>query len=74
MLVESIDVFFLYIEDCKFVENSVRNEGLVIYVIVVIFDLGLVVIWNVLFMRNVLYNLEFIEDFFRGGILVLYVV
>lgn len=44
MLVESIDVFFLQIEDCKFVENSVRNEGLVIYVIVVIFDLGLVVI------------------------------
>lgn len=44
MLVESIDVFFLQIEDCKFFENSVRNEGLVIYVIVVIFDLGLVVI------------------------------
>lgn len=39
----------------------------------VIFDLGLVVIWNVLFMRNVLYNLDFIEDVFMGGILVLYV-
>ena len=74
MLVESIDAFFLHIEDCKFVDNSARNEGSAIYVIAVTLHLGSAVIRNALFMRNVLHNPDFIEDFPMGGTLALYVL
>lgn len=73
MLVESIDAFFLQIEDCKFFENSARNEGSAIYVIAVTLDSGSAVIRNALFMRNVLHNPDFIEDVPMGGTLALYV-
>ena len=73
MLVESIDAFFLHIEDCKFLENSARNEGSAIYVIALTLKTGSAVFRNVLFMRNVLHNPDFIEDFPKGGTLALYV-
>ena len=73
MLVESIDAFFLHIEDCNFVENSARNEGSAIYVIAVTLETGSAVFRNVLFMRNVLHNPDFIEDVPMGGTLALYV-
>ena len=72
MLVESIDAFFLHIEDCKFVENSARNEGSAIYVIAVTLETGSALFRNVLFMRNVLHNPDFIEDVPMGGTLTLY--
>ena len=71
MLVESIHEFFLHIEDCTFVENSARNEGSAIYVIAVTLEAGSVLIRNVLFMRNILHDPDFIEDVPEGGTLSL---
>ena len=71
MLFESIDEFFLQIEDCKFVENSARNEGSAIYVLAVTLEAGSVLIRNASFMRNILQNPDFIEDFPKGGIVTL---
>ena len=63
ILVESIDQFFLQIEDdCKFVENSATNQGSAIYVIAGTLKAGFVLIRNVLFMRNILHNPDSIED------------
>jgi len=71
MLVESLDEFFLQIEDCKFLENSARDEGSAIYVIAITLEAGSVLIRNALFVRNILHNLDFIKDFPMGGTLAL---
>ena len=72
ILVESIDQFFLQIEDdCKFVENSATNQGSAIYVIAGTLKAGFVLIRNVLFMRNILHNPDSIEDVPQGGTVAL---
>ena len=73
MFIESIGEFFVQIEHCKFVENSARNEGSAIYVIAVTLKAGSILAQNVLFLRNILHNPDFIEDVPMGGTLTLYV-
>ncbi|KAL9972718.1 hypothetical protein ACROYT_G019080 [Oculina patagonica] len=73
MLVESIDEFYVKIEDCEFVENSARNEGSAIYVNTVTFKTGSILVRNVLFQRNMLLNPDFNEGLPMGGTLTLYV-
>lgn len=72
VLVESSDEFILQIEDCKFVENSAKNEGSAIYVIApVVPTKGSILVRNVLFLRNILHEPDFIDDFPSGGTLTI---
>lgn len=67
VLVESSGEFILQFEDCKFVENSAKNEGSAIYVIAIIPKKGSILVRNVLFLRNILDEPNFIEDVPLGG-------
>ena len=73
MLVESSGEFRLHIEDTKFVENSAKNEGSAIYIIAVTLTKGSLLVKNVLFLRNILQQPNFIEDVPLGGTLTVYV-
>ncbi|XP_022806639.1 uncharacterized protein LOC111343718 [Stylophora pistillata] len=73
MLVESSREFRLQIKDCKFVQNSARNEGSAIYILAVDFKVakGFLLVENVSFQRNILRQPNFIEDVPLGGTLTI---
>ena len=73
MLLETNGEFFVQIGDCDFVENSAKNEGSAIYVIAVTLKAGSMLLRNVSFLRNILHNPGFVEDFPMGGTLTVYV-